>query len=358
MNFKCSKCGKIEAVSTTNPCCSCGGLWDLENDIPDFKTDLIDKDEWSMYRYRAFMALDDDISWRQTNLGEGLTPIIKYNDDIMLKMDYMMPTLSFKDRGASALISHCKSIGVKEIVQDSSGNAGNAVAAYAAKANIKCKIYVPEGTSSAKINMIKAHGAECIVVPGSRDHCADVCRNQVKETGAYYANHVYNPFFYEGTKTYIYEVYEQLHRIPENLIIPVGNGTLFLGVIYGLEHLYKSKCIDHFPQIWALQSEKCSPLFNAFENNKTEPEKVKIEKTLAEGIAIGEPMRGREILALAKKYNVKFVTAAEDKILSCRSDLAKKGIYIEHTTAANLAAYQNTKDTLIVMCGAGLKSDH
>ena len=88
--------------------------------------------------------------------------------------------------------------------------------------------------------MIKAHGAIANVVPGSRDHCADVCRAKVNEEGKYYANHVYNPFFYEGTKTYIYEVYEQLHRMPQNIFIPLGNGTLFLGAVFGLEHLVES----------------------------------------------------------------------------------------------------------------------
>ena len=134
-------------------------------------------------------------------------------------MDYFMPTLSYKDRGAAVLMAHCKKIGVDSVVQDSSGNAGNSIAAYAAKAGIHCEIFVPEGTSPKKIDMILAHGAQCTVVPGSRDHCADVCREKVEREGVYYANHVYNPFFYEGTKTYIYEVMEQLHRMPKHILI-------------------------------------------------------------------------------------------------------------------------------------------
>ena len=127
--------------------------------------------------------------------------------------------------GAAVLIAHCKAIGVDSVVQDSSGNAGNSVAAYSGKAGINCEIFVPEGTSPKKIDMIRAHGATCTVVPGSRDHCADVCRSKVDTDNCYYANHVYNPYFYEGTKTYIYEVFEQLRRMPKHLVIPVGNGT-------------------------------------------------------------------------------------------------------------------------------------
>ena len=269
------------------------------------------------------MALEGE-TWRGISLGEGMTPVVRLDENVLLKMDYMMPTLSFK-----------------------------------------CEIFVPEGTSPKKIDMIRAHGATCTVVPGSRDHCADVCRAKVETEGLYYANHVYNPFFYEGTKTYIYEVYEQLHRIPANLVIPVGNGTLFLGAMEALEELLAAGCIDAFPQIIALQSEKCDPLLQAAAQGRDDPAPVKPMPTLAEGIAIGQPMRGAEILAYAKKHSVRFVHAPEDRILEARAFLARQGVYVEHTTAANYAAYRRycelygpTPDTLITMCGAGLKSDH
>ena len=364
MKYVCSKCGKTADVSTRAPRCHCGGLWELDFQPPRFDLSMVDRSEWSLFRYRKFMALEDE-SWRDVTLGEGMTPVVRLDGDVLLKMDYFMPTLSFKDRGAAALIAHCRSIGVDRVVQDSSGNAGNAVAAYCARAGIGCEIFVPEGTSPKKIDMIRAHGAVCTVVPGSRDHCADVCRAKVENEGVYYANHVYNPFFYEGTKTYVYEVYEQLGRIPEHLVIPVGNGTLFLGAMYALEHLLASGCIDHMPRIIALQSEHCDPLLRAMESGSDVPAAVSPTPTLAEGIAIGQPMRGETILRLAKKHGVRFVHAPEAEILAARASLAQKGIYCEHTTAANYAAYLQycrqygpTPDCLITMCGAGLKSDH
>ena len=365
MEFCCSRCGKRERIDTRMAHCECGGLWKLDFEPPVFNSENVDRNIWSMFRYRKYMALDDDISWRGITLGEGMTPIVQLDSDVLLKMDYFMPTLSFKDRGAAVLIAHCRSIGVDSVVQDSSGNAGNSVAAYCAKAGIRCEIFVPEGTSPKKIDMIRAHGAVCTVVPGSRDHCADVCREKVEREGAYYANHVYNPFFYEGTKTYIYETYEQLGRIPANIVVPVGNGTLYLGVMHALEHLLTSGCIDKMPQIIALQAEPCDPLLQAAERGLAEPAEITPKPTAAEGIAIGKPMRGREILEYANKYGVRFIHAPENRILEARAALAKKGIYCEHTTAANYAAYLHycekygpADDTLITMCGAGLKSDH
>ena len=364
MNYVCAKCGKTESANTKAAHCECGGLWKLNFEPPKFTMEDIDRNEWSIFRYRKFMALDGD-TWKSVSMGEGMTPIVKFNEDVLLKMDYFMPTLSFKDRGAAVLVAHAKAIGVESCVQDSSGNAGNSVAAYCAKAGIKCGIFVPEGTSPKKIDMIRAHGSECTVVHGTRDHCADVCRSKVFSEGVYYANHVYNPYFYQGTKTYIYEALEQLGRMPENIIVPTGNGTLFLGAVYALEELLESGAIDHFPQIIALQSEKCDPLLLAAEKDSDKPADITPEPTIAEGIAIGKPMRGEEILALAKKHNIRFVHAPEDKIMECRAELAAKGIYCEHTTAANLAAYYEycriygkTSDCLITMCGAGLKSDH
>lgn len=364
MEYVCTKCGKRESVTTRAAKCACGGLWKLDFTPPEFDLDGIDRNQWSMFRYRRFLALRDE-SWRGITLGEGMTPIVRLDGNVLLKMDYFMPTLSFKDRGAAVLIAHCKSIGVEKVVQDSSGNAGNAVAAYCARAGIGCEIFVPEGTSPKKIDMIRAHGATCTVVPGTRDHCADVCREKAEREGLYYANHVYNPFFYEGTKTYLYEVYEQLGRLPRNLVIPVGNGTLFLGVMRALDELTVARLVKRAPRIIALQAEGCDPLLRAWERGGTVPAEIEPRPTMAEGIAIGKPMRGGEILAYGKKYDVRFVHAPEDEILPAREALAKQGIYCEHTTAANYAAYLNycrlygdTPDTLITMCGAGLKSDH
>jgi threonine synthase len=145
----------------------------------------------------------------------------------------------------------------------------------------------------------------------------------------------------------------------------VGNGTLFIGVMHGLEHLLSSGCIDTMPQIIALQPEGCDPLLRANEDGSDKPADIIPQKTIAEGIAIGKPMRGPEILAYVRKYGVRFIHAPESKILDARSALAAKGIYCEHTTAANYAAYLSycekygrTPDCLITMCGAGLKSDH
>ncbi|PWM24938.1 MAG: threonine synthase [Oscillospiraceae bacterium] len=356
----CKRCGKTAPLDTRAAHCECGGLFSLDFTPPAFSPDLIDRSEWSIFRYRKFMPLDNDL-WKGITLGEGMTATLPLEDGLWVKLDYAMPTLSFKDRGAAVLVWLCKTIGVDRVVQDSSGNAGNSVAAYCARAGIECEIFVPKGTSPKKIAMIESHGAKVNVFDGTRDETADACRAKVATEGVYYANHVYNPMFYQGTKTYLYEVYEQLGRIPDNLFIPVGNGTLLIGCQIALNELYAAGCIKRLPHLFLVQSERCAPLYGAVGI----PREITPQPTLAEGIAIGKPMRGPEILAGDYAGPRTVITIPEDGILPAREALAHQGFFVEHTTAAIYAGYLAYRsehplegDSLLSLCGAGLKSEH
>ncbi len=291
-----------------------------------------------------------------------MTPVVSLEEDLSVKLDYCMPTLSFKDRGAAVLAARYLELGVDRVLQDSSGNAGNSVAAYCARAGIGCEIYVPEGTSA---RMIRAHGATVHVIPGSRDHCAAVCRDRVREEKIRYASHVFDPFFYEGTKTWLYEVYEQLGRVPKTLFLPVGNGTLFLGVMKALEEFMWSGILPEMPQVVAFQSEKCDPVAQALRNRRRKTLPVEAQPTLAEGIAVGNPLRGDEILEYIYRYQLRVITAPESEIETAREMLAKQGMFVEPTAAAGLAAYRRhcreygrPAAALLSLPGAGLKSEH
>lgn len=147
--YSCQACGHKEDVTTKKASCDCGGLWDLDFEPPAFERDLFDDEQQNIFRYRRFMPLLDD-SWKKVTLGEGLSPLVRLNDDLLVKMDYFMPTLSFKDRGAAVLMAHAASLGVEKVIQDSSGNAGNSVAAYSAKSGIQSDVFVPEDSFCLK----------------------------------------------------------------------------------------------------------------------------------------------------------------------------------------------------------------
>ena len=366
INYKCSLCNKIYEHDTLEFKCGCGGVFDLEEFDFKFSDKEILKEEWSLFRYIKALPLGkEETAWKEVSLGEGFTgvvPMDKEFPEVLVKMDFMMPTLSFKDRGAAVLVSRAKEIGVKKIIQDSSGNAGNSIAAYASRAGIACDIYVPEGTSQKKIDMIRSHGAEVKIISGSREETARAALVEAEKGETFYASHVYNPLFYQGTKTYVYEIFEQFGGdLPENFVLPVGNGTLLLGCYYGFQDLLKLGLIKKMPKIIAVQSANCAPIYRAFIRGKDTVEEVRGTPTLAEGIAIAAPMRGRQILQAIRETGGDMVLAPEEKIISTRDYLAKKGFYVEPTTAATFAGYfdygkEMNGRVVLPLCGAGLKS--
>lgn len=363
-NYRCSLCNASYPIEETRWKCDCGGLLDLE------KTTSASSDHWtehaSIWRYASSMNGGENLNqWPSTTLGEGQTALLaldEYEPNTYVKVEYMMPTLSFKDRGAAVLVALAKQLGVKKMIADSSGNAGTAIAAYSARAGIDCDVYVSADTSPKKLAQIGAHGANVKAINGTREDVAAAAHQAVEKEQVFYASHVYNPYFYEGTKTYAFEIYEQLKKSPDTLIVPVGNGTLVLGVYYGFKQLLEEKKIDRMPKIVAIQAENCAPLAKAFENGETIAAPVKNEGTLAEGIAIAAPARSKQILEAIRDTEGIILTIGEKAIAEARQQLAAKGFYVEITSAINYAGYleySKSKEEVIVipLCGAGIKSN-
>jgi threonine synthase len=171
--FYCSHCGQVYPVQPTRWRCECGSFLDLQFK-PIFDIKKILKREVTLWRYREALpiALEESI----LSMGEGFTPLesMEWNGHrVLLKIDYLFPTGSYKDRGAAVLISKVKELGIKKVVEDSSGNAGSAIAAYCARARIGCEIYVPEATSRGKLVQIQAYGADLKRIKGSREKTAE-----------------------------------------------------------------------------------------------------------------------------------------------------------------------------------------
>ncbi len=340
-------------------------VWDTYNfkhlENKAFNIAAVDTSIHSLWRYHQFLpvAINDAVT-----LGEGFTPLLALSfagKKVFIKQDYLFPTGSYKDRGASVLISYAKQLGVKSVVQDSSGNAGCAIAAYAAHANLKCEIYVPADTSKAKLAQVAAYGATLNLVEGSRENTAEAAL--VAANNSYYASHCYNPIFLEGTKTFAYEVCEQLGwQAPDVVVLPAGNGTLVLGCFIGFKHLFESGVIPKIPKLVAIQSHYCAPLYHAWKEGLTEPKLIKPDYTLAEGIAIANPIRGAEMIHAINETKGCFLTVSDDEIIDALKICFKKGFYIEPTSAATIAglikAFKVTEGETWVslFSGNGLKS--
>lgn len=358
--LRCSRCGTAYEDSASRWRCDCGGVLDLEF-MPSFRPDLLCGRSHDLWQYREALPVGDDI----VTLGEPTTPLVPVQfgaGTLLVKQEQLFPTGSYKDRGAAILMTHLRDLGVSCVVEDSSGNAGCAVAAYAARAGIACDIYVPVGTSPAKTAQVEAYGAILHYVPGTREDTASAA--QEAAVGSTYASHVYNPWFLHGTKTFAYEVAEDLGwAAPDTVVVPAGNGTMLLGAWIGFSELKQAGVIDRVPRIIAVQAAACAPLVTAFDRNLPDPVGVIAGDTVAEGIAVASPARGAQMLAAVRASGGRFVAVTEHEIRDSLDMCCARGWFVEPTSAAVIAgalrhAAQASPDERIVTAftGHGLKA--
>lgn len=332
--------------------------------LPGLTREGIDTSTRSLWRYRdAFpFAVKDPIT-----MGEGMTPLVPKTIagvPVLLKCEWFNPTCSFKDRGASVMLSLLRSQGVEHVLEDSSGNGGAAISAYAAAGGMAATIMTPASTSPAKTVQMRAHGATMELIPGSRQDTADAA---VARSGSvFYASHNWHPFFLHGTKTLAYELWEDLgFRPPDNIITPCGAGSNVLGCEIGFSELLRAGQIDFLPRIFAAQPANCAPIAAAFMVGADEAVPTTISPTMAEGTAIAQPVRMREVLGALRQTRGGVVTLTEAEIADATLDLARIGIYVEPTCAQAAAAFAKLLETgtirpeqttVLVMTGTGLKA--
>ncbi|ORT61162.1 threonine synthase [Streptomyces sp. CB03238] len=356
--YVCARCGAGSSVSSlTWRCPECLGPWELDFTAAPVPLASLAGRVGSLWRYEEALPLSDPYC----SLGEGRTPLVRLTDTVSAKLDFLMPTLSFKDRGAVMLAELARRLAPRRVIADSSGNAGTAMAAYCARAGLDCTVYVPEGTSPKKLEQIRAHGARLTVVPGDREATALAAREAADEPGTFYASHVFNPYFLHGTKTYVYELWEDLGgRLPDTLVVPVGNGTLLLGAALATSELYAHGLIGSRPALVAVQAEAVAPLAEAFRAGADDvPAPAPMRATLAEGIAIPYPPRARQILRAVRESGGTFLTVTEHQLRAAQLDLAARGLFVESTGVACWAAITaepREGSVVVPLCGAGAKT--
>jgi threonine synthase len=194
--------------------------------------------------------------------------------------------------------------------------------------------------------------AEVVMVKGTREDVAAAAVARVEETGAFYASHVWTPWFFEGTKQYVRELEVQLgHRLPAALVLPAGNGTLVLGAWRALQELGSST------PIVAVQAAGCAPIAEAFAAKSDRVDPVIDQGTIAAGIAIAEPVRGAEILAAVRATGGWFVTVTDEEISAAASELAGQGFLVEPTAAAPAAALEYIDiDDVVIPLASGARA--
>lgn len=293
------------------------------------------------------------------SLGEGNTPLLwrqMHEGRVGFKCEHLNPTGSYKDRGTVVLINFLLSRGCKNVVEDSSGNAGASLAAYCAAAGVNASIFVPAYASGQKLRQIEALGADLIKVSGLRQEAANKAL-QAAESGICYASHAYMPMGLLGIMTILFEIYLQSPTHPQTLFIPIGHGGLIMGVILGLQVLLNCGIIQTRPRLVGVQARLCAPLYEKYHHlPKTIP-----STTIAEGVAVANPVHMAGLLNTLKKDYDKILAIAENEISESTSELAQMGMLVEPTSALVWQAYKNLSieichPAILILSGNGLKS--
>jgi threonine synthase len=366
MTLVCSTCDRKAGLATSTYRCACGGAYDLDHSwSAPLLPATVARRAPTMWRYREALPLASAAT--PVTLGEGMTPLVAAanTDTLQWKLDFLMPTGSYKDRGASLLLSLVRDLEVSRVIEDSSGNAGAAIAAYCAAAGIDCTIYCPAATSVAKLGQISAHGAVLERVPGNRAATSEAI--MAAADSVFYASHNWHPFFLHGVKTLAFEIVEQLDwSAPSAVICPVGFGSVYLGLHLGFCELRDAGLIEALPRLYGVQSASCCPLAAAFAAGATTVQRMPQQgTTLAEGITAELPMRGAALLAACDESDGAFTSVDEDAIAAGWRRLAAAGLFVEPTAAVVAAGWQQLTDqrrlpptgpVVGVLTGSGLKA--
>ena len=287
-------------------------------------------------------------------LGEGATPLVPV-EKYLLKMEGISPTGSFKDRGAATAITAARAAGARTVIEDSSGNAGTAIAAYAAAAGLRARIFAPDDIVAAKARAIEVLGAELIKVSGPRS--AVTAAAVAAATDAYDAGHARDDAFLEGTKTIAYELFEVLGDQLHDVITPVGQGTVLIGMAMGFADLVASGRMERAPRLHGVQSDACAPLVRGASLGRPAP--VVRQASIADGIRIPEPTRAERSYAAVRYSGGRWIAVPDEAIERAWRQAASQGLLMEPTSAAAIAGARVLNlppGAVVIITGSGLKA--
>jgi threonine synthase len=287
-------------------------------------------------------------------LGEGRTPTVELGN-YLFKLEFLNPTGSFKDRGASLSISRALKLGFRMVIEDSSGNAGISTAAYSARAGLKARVYVPKDAPQGKLRLIRAFGAE-VVTSETRD---EAHKRAVSDTSGFYVGHVVDPFFIEGIKDISLELYS-VRRDLEVVVVPVASGTLFLGLLKGFEELRELGLIDEVPTLIPVEACGYSKLRGYLRSVYLECAESD-KSLLADALRLTIVPRLRQIVEGALRAKAPYVAVVGDRAIGeALKELYSLGLPVEPSSAATYAAAKYVAKDLstrvvVPLTGSGLK---
>ena len=339
IGYHCPACGARPAITIGRFRCDCGAPLELDGDRAIF---------------------------RAAGSGDARRPLV--NDDVAgvrvrWALEYVSPTGSYKDRGAAALVVAAAAVGAERLVDDSSGNAGIALAAAGAHAGLSVRLVVPEDAAPEKLRIARALGATVVAVPGPRERAAAEAERDAGD-GWFYASHAWSPFFVEGVASLAADLADSLDdEVLASIVVPCGNGGLVLGLDRGFRDLVSAGRLARRPSIVAVQADGVAPLARAFDDGAQRAVDGPWPGTMADGIRVARPARGAEVLRAVRESGGRFITVRETDIADAWRWLWSRGLPVEPTSAVVAAALRSEGPRLAasgggivgVLTGAGIK---
>jgi len=354
VDLRCPDCGRTVPDRWR---CECGTPLEFaERPLPPGGPSGLDPRD-GLWTFAPFLPVE-----RHVSLGEGYTPLVDApNRSTTFKLEYVFPTGSFKDRGAATTLSRAVAVGADRVLEDSSGNAGAAIATYAARAGLPAKIYVPADANPSKLRAIRRTGADLVRVDGTRRAVTDACVEAVEAGEGWYASHAWRPAFPAGTATMAYEIAHQRDwTVPEAIVVPIGHGTMVLGAYRGFRALQAAGWTDGMPRLLGAQAAGHAPIVEAVHGESA----AAGDNTAADGIRIDEPVREADIRQAIEATDGDVIAVSRDAVETALDRLHRSGFVVEATAAVAPAALETYRDrgvldrdddVVVPLSGSGLK---
>lgn len=360
MNYtlECIECGTPHPLNErAYVCARCGGLLEIRLvDTSDFSPNAWRTKPLGVWRYREVLPIAQEATI--VSLGEGGTGLHqcpRLADEIGIKQLHVKnegenPTGSFKDRGMTVGVTKAVELDADSVMCASTGNTSASLAAYAARAGLRCFVALPAAKiAGGKLAQAVIHGARIIEIDGNFDDAMRLVVDVARKDGSPYLLNSINPFRVEGQKTVAYEINDQLAQLPDIIVLPVGNAGNITALWKGLLELKTLDLAHTLPRLIGIQAEKASPIAHAFRSGLGYIEPVREPETIATAIRIGSPVNWKRALAAARDSGGLIETVTDQEILKAQKMLAsREGIFIEPASASTIAGVGKLMDQSVI----------
>jgi threonine synthase len=346
--LECSACGKKYDAAVEQHLCACGKPLLARYDLTWAKATLtlenLKSRSRTLWRYSEVLPNDPPVS-----LGEGMTALVHAErlgksmglENLYIKDEGLNPTGSFKARGMTAAVSRAKQLGARALAAPTAGNAGGALAAYAAAAGLPSVIVMPADTPAANVMECQAFGAKVVKLNGLISDCGKYVAEHKDREGWYDVSTLKEPYRVEGKKTMGYELWEQFEgKLPDVILYPTGGGVGLIGMCKAFDEMQEMEWIDsNRPRMVAVQAEGCAPIVRAWEAHQSSAQFFQNAATIASGLRVPGPLGDLLILSMLRQTKGTALSVTDEELLHAGRELASlEGIFAAPEGAATVTA--------------------